>query len=222
MGDLAKFVAATIRDKVVHEQLEEIHNLESQLQTSQRENEKLRHQLLVQKPVKSISIHGSNNILYASANMNVLTFQPDDLGPFCELDDIHCSIDELLAIEFRIDGRLSKRLVEMDCQGGNYLYCDITCEYIACVEFSCPGLTMTVYLSPFVPDSYEKLTGFSETPIPASNVGVRHLRFVRPIDVRRLEQFFDTPVRAKISFDDGDFECTPEFVRADLQKLSLI
>lgn len=217
MSDLAPFVAAAIRDKVVSDQQHEIERLRDQVNTLQKHQEDLELQLHERCPVRSIQIRGplGNGQVHLESELDLVDL-PNTVDLFAGENDLSVSVEEFLNMELFVDGTSSFCFRDFEFTVCRYFLCGFTNERFAYVRLQYQQesefLTMHAYMGPFSMEEYLKLVSLPITSLIPSESSCDPIFDSRErlFQVENLCSFNTKFV--KVVFDVGTCQCSADFV----------
>lgn len=220
MSGLAPFVAATIRDKVVSDQQEEIDALKKQLLAEQREKEKLANDLLYQNPIRTVAISSQGRIIGSgeidATDDNESNFVSLTSGEAAEGGEMYVPLSALLDTCFLVDGQTVKHIRDLSCECHGLLLCHVAHTSFARFSFLGVGLLLQAetYLTQ---EEYCRLLGIQNQEFqPNASMGLdvfdNKVRVLSPLSLSLLgmDRMF------KIPFDEGAYSITIDLVRVHL------
>eukprot|EP00525_Craspedostauros_australis_P000870 CAMPEP_0198117478 /NCGR_PEP_ID=MMETSP1442-20131203/18216_1 /TAXON_ID= /ORGANISM="Craspedostauros australis, Strain CCMP3328" /LENGTH=303 /DNA_ID=CAMNT_0043775535 /DNA_START=172 /DNA_END=1083 /DNA_ORIENTATION=+ len=130
MSDMATFVAATIRDKVVHDQQEQIHKLEQQVQLLESEAQTMRRRLKERNPMRDVQLT-IGGAVHVANTLDVNVVDEDNGTDLFATDSRLClPLQTMLQAELIIDGQLAVRLRDMDIVCEKFAKCNVSGDNI--------------------------------------------------------------------------------------------
>jgi hypothetical protein len=221
MSDLAPFVAAAIRDKVVSDQQHEIERLRGEVRALQKTQHDLELQLHERCPVRSVQIRGppSNNGLVGHVHLDSeldLVDLPNTVDLFVGETDLSMPVEEFLKLELFVDENSSFCFRDFEFTACRYFVCGFTNERFTYVKLrhhqESEFLSLHAYMGPFAMEEYLKLVNLPLTGLEPSSSSCDPIFDARErvFPMENLYPFQNKFV--KIVFDLGTCQCSADFV----------
>lgn len=235
MSDLAKFVAAAIRDKVVVDQQDEIQQLQKELQQKENKMEQMQLKIDESNPIRSVQLCAGDGAddtgdetgdatIYVQAQLNaqeVEATMDEMVDLFPNETDVCVTIDKFLNAQLRIDGQAAIESLGQQLQltVERYFYCRFNHEHFCYLRAEQgPDLCLHLYAGPFTSEEYCQIVGlsspheFRNSAAATSDVPMDiHDGVARPIHTQVLSTRFGKTKTVKLVFEPGQCQCSVDF-----------